>query len=236
MEDFNKGHRKRIKQKYRQNGSDSADDYELLEILLTYSIPRRDVKNDAKQLLASCGNLYNVMNTSIENLEKIKGVGPNTALLINLAKEINIRANKSKNEKVKRFDTQSDMLSFFVNYLSEECCEKIIVVTLDNANRIIKTHQVAEGTANFAVISPRKIMEVVIADNAASAVIAHNHPNGVSAPSAHDVNFTLKLRDLLNTVGVHLIDHIIVGEDDVLSMRSIKDYSNYFDKTDKQIS
>lgn len=233
MEDFNKGHRKRIKQKYRQNGSDSLDDYELLEILLTYSIPRRDVKTDAKQLLASCGNLYNVMNTSVENLEKIKGVGPNTALLINLAKEINIRANKSKNEKVKRFNTQGDMLNFFINYLSEECCEKIVVVTLDNANRIIKTHQISEGTANFAVISPRKIMEVVIADNASSAVIAHNHPNGLAVPSAHDIDFTLRLRDLLNTVSVHLIDHIIVGEDDALSMRSIKDYSNYFDKTDK---
>jgi len=236
MEDFNKGHRKRIKQKYRQYGSDSLDDYELLEILLTYSIPRRDVKNDAKQLLASCGNLYNVMNTSIENLEKIDGVGENTAILINLAKEINKRANKCKNEKVKRFDTQSDMLRFFINYLSAESNEKIIVVTLDNANRIIKTHQIAEGTANFAVISPRKIMEVVIADNASSAVIAHNHPNGLSAPSAYDINFTLKLRDLLNTVSVRLIDHIIVGEDDALSMRSIKDYSNYFDKTDKQIS
>lgn len=228
MEDFKAGHRKRIKQKYIENKSSFVNDYELLELLLTYAIPRRDVKPVAKQLINTCGSLNNVLNTSIENLEKIEGVGENTAVLISLVKEIRIRANKSKNAAVTRFDTEEEVLEYFFNLLSEETNEKMVVASLDNVNRIINTHIVSEGTSNFAAVNPRKIVEAVIADNASGVIIAHNHPSGISMPSANDLDFTLNIRNLLASVGVRLIDHVIVGEDDAKAISSIPEFKSFF--------
>lgn len=228
MEDFKAGHRQRIKEKYIENKNNLMHDYEILELLLTYAIPRRDVKPIAKKLLKSCGSLYNVLNTSIDNLAKIDGVGVNTALLINLIRDINARADKSINENVDRFDCTDDMKRYFFNLLASEKNECMAVVSLDNDNRVINKHIVSEGCANSSSVDPRRIFEVLLADNASSAVIAHNHPRGSANPSGEDISFTLRLRDLLKPIGVNLVDHIIVGENDVKSVETIKEYSAFF--------
>lgn len=228
MEDFKEGHRKRIKEKYIENKENLVNDYEILELLLTYSIPRKDVKPIAKTLLKSCGNLYNVLNTSVQNLAKIEGVGLNTAVLLSLVRDINSRADRSMNKNIQRFDSTEDMKTYFYNLLSAEKNERMAVVSLDNNNRIINKHIVSEGCANSSLVDPRKIFEVLLADNAVSAVIAHNHPRGPAQPSAEDISFTLRLRDLLRPIGVNLADHIIVGENDVKSVETIKEYSAFF--------
>lgn len=228
MEDFKEGHRKRIREKYIENKNNLMNDYEVLELLLTYAIPRRDVKPIAKNLLKSCGSLYNVLNTSVDNLAKIEGMGINSALLISLVRDINARADKSMNENVVRFECTDDMKQYFFNLLSAEKNECMAVVSLDNDNRIINKHIVSEGCANSSSVDPRKIFEVLLADNASSAVIAHNHPRGSANPSGDDISFTLKLRDLLKPISVNLVDHIIVGENDVKSVETIKEYSAFF--------
>lgn len=228
LEDFKVGHRKRIREKYIENKNNLMNEYEVLELLLTYAIPRKDVKPIAKKLLKSCGGLYNVLNTSIDNLSKIEGIGVNTAVLISLIRDINARADKSINENVVRFDCTDDMKLYFVNLLSSEKNECMAVVSLDNDNRIINKHIVSEGCANSSLVDPRKIFEALICDNASSAVIAHNHPRGSAEPSGDDISFTLRLRDLLKPIGVNLVDHIIVGEKDVKSVETIKEYSAFF--------
>lgn len=228
MEDFKEGHRERIKQKYINDKNNFTNDYEFLELLLTYSIPRRDVKPIAKSLLNTFGNLNNVLNANFHDLEKVKGVGTNTAVLIGLVRDIHSRANRSKNENVKRFDSDEDLLEFFTNLLSCEKNERIAVVSLDNLNRIINTHLLSEGSASSADVNPRKIIEAVISDNAASVIIAHNHPSGSADPSGTDLNFTLDLRNLLKTVQIHLADHVIVGENGAQSIKSMPDYKSFF--------
>lgn len=228
MEDFKEGHRDRIKKKYINDKNSFTDDYEFLELLLTYAIPRRDVKPIAKNILNTFGNLNNALNANLNDLKKVKGVGINTAVLITLVRDINLRADRSKNENVKRFDTDDDMLEFFINLLSCEKNERIAVVSLDNLNRIINTHLVSEGSANFAQVNPRKIIEAVISDNAASVIIAHNHPSGSSKPSGADLDFTLNLRNLLKTFQIILADHVVVGEDGATSIKSIPDCKSFF--------
>ncbi len=234
MEDFKTGHRQRIKQKYIENKNSLSADYEILELLLTYSIPRVDVKPIAKRLLKECGGLDNVLNLSIDNLKKIEGVGDNTAILISLIREINLRAAKSRNANIKMFKNHNEVLEYFGNLLNNENNEIIVLVCLDNANRIINVHYISEGTASEASASPRKIMTAVIADNAVSVIIAHNHPNTSPFPSGSDINFTIGLRDTLNTIKVRLIDHVIVGCGDIVSMKSIPQYSGYFKYNDKK--
>lgn len=228
MEDYKEGHRKRIRRKYVENKDSLSNDYEVLELLLTYAIPRMDVKPVAKRLLSTFGGLDNVLNANIDTLKKVDGVGENTAVLISLVKEINIRAQVSKNNNIKTFISTDDIIFYFTNLLCMENNEVLALVSLDSSNRIINTHFISEGTANGAEINKRKIIEVVLADNAVSIVIAHNHPNNDPFPSAEDIDFTLKLRDLLKPIKVRLLDHIIVGEEDTISLRSIKQY-NYFE-------
>lgn len=228
MTDYTQGHRERLRAKYADSSSHFVNDYELLELLLTYAIPRKDVKPIAKKLLDAFGTLDNILDADVKALVNISGVGEKTAVLINLVREINKRADISRNNHIICFDSVADITEYFKNLLTLEKNEKIIVVTLDSMNRIIAKHEVAEGTANFTVINPKKILEVILMDNPCGVVIAHNHPKGNMEFSSNDIDFTLKIRDLLNVIGIVLEDHIVVGEDGAISMRSSKLYAQFF--------
>ena len=104
---------------------------------------------------------------------------------------------------------------------------------LDNSDGIINCRFVAEGTVNAMEISIRKIIELVLSFNSSAVVIAHNHPHGKAQPSMEDINFTLNLRNMLNSLSINLVDHVIIGENEVISMRSSLDYINYNEKDNK---
>ena len=106
----------------------------------------------------------------------------------------------------------------------------LVLVCLDNANRIIASHVIARGDVNHIDINPRDIMETVLLDNASRVILAHNHPAGSPEPSAGDIDFTLNLRNILSSVNVKLSDHIIVGGEEAISMRSQPRFSRYFAK------
>ena len=103
----------------------------------------------------------------------------------------------------------------------------------DNSLHLVSFDIISKGVTNFAPLSQRKILESIIKSNAASALIAHNHPNGTSIPSRPDAHATIGVRNLLKGFNVELLDHIVVGEDDYVSMASSKDYRDIFDD-DKQ--
>lgn len=230
MAEYSEGHRKRLKEKYLINSESIVHDYEILELLLTYSIPRKDVKPTAKRLLEHFGSLENVINASPDQLQKVDGIGTSSAILVSLVGNINKRADRSKNLKITKIDNCRMAEKYFENLLSNEKYEKLAVMCLDNSSRIISCKTTAEGTVNFIEFNPRRIVEAIITDNASKIIIAHNHPKGNEHPSENDINFTLKLRDLLRPLGIELCDHIIVGERKTLSMRSSLSYSMYFKK------
>ncbi|MDE6505740.1 MAG: JAB domain-containing protein, partial [Eubacterium sp.] len=118
-------------------------------------------------------------------------------------------------------------------YMLEKENERLAVMCLDNSNGIINCRFVAEGTVNAMEISIRKIIELVLSFNSSAVVIAHNHPHGKAQPSMEDINFTLNLRNMLNSLSINLVDHVIIGENEVISMRSSLDYINYFEKDNK---
>lgn len=227
MSEYTNGHRKRLKEKYA-NESNSLHDYELLELLLTYSIPRKDVKPTAKDLIKHFGNFENVFNATQSQLMKVNGIGENSATLISLFNTIGDKINKNRNANIKELNNSEEAKEYFVNLLKSERNEKVAVLSLDNSNHIISCRVISEGTVNLIDVSPRKIVEAVITDNASNVIIAHNHPFGDSEPSAKDVDFTLKTRDLLRPLGVELFDHIIIGENDAFSMRSSLRFVHYF--------
>lgn len=203
----------------------------MLELLLTYAIPRKDVKPVAKSLIERFGSLEKVFSATEKQLCSVSGIGTNAAILITLVKNIQLRCAKCKNSNIKVLSSSNKSREYFKNLLSDESKEKFLIVSLDNSNRIIACHTLAEGDINHIDINPRDIVETMLLDNASKAVIAHNHPFGTAEPSANDIDFTLNVRNILSSVNVKLADHIIVGDGESMSMGSTERFARFFNKS-----
>lgn len=230
MSDYREGHRQRVKEKYAESPENFKYDYEYLELLLMYSIPRRDVKGIAKELINTFGSIENVFNADVAQLCSVKGVGESSAILISLVKDIEKQCAKSRNSNVKYVGDCESAVRYFRNLLAAENKEKMLLATVDNSNRIICCRTVGNGDVSHVDVSPRKIMETVMLDNPTKVIIAHNHPGGSAEPSMNDVDFTLNVRNILSSVNVELADHIIIGENEAVSMRNSYRYSKFFRK------
>ena len=229
MADMNReGHRQRLKAQFFNKPNGEFQDHHLLELLLFYSIPRKDVKPIAYNLINRFGSLENVFKADIPSLMSVDGVGENTAILISLVNAIEVRNQKNKNKDVKHLKSSKASAEYAKNILRSQSSEAVLMITLDNDMRIISDHILSEGSAKRSKVSPHSIVSWVIKDNASSVIIAHNHPNGKAIPSAEDVNFTISVLSLLRTIDVSLKDHVIVGEDDVCCMAIEPKYKGYF--------
>ena len=230
----NTGHRGRMTASYLKRGRDAYEDYQLLEMVLFYVIDRKDVKPIAKALLKDFGSLEKVFSASPDQLIQTKGVGPKTAALIKLFDDVSHRLIENRVENYTVIKSCDDAVKCFKEmYMLEKENERLAVMCLDNSNGIINCRFVAEGTVNAMEISIRKIIELVLSFNSSAVVIAHNHPHGKAQPSMEDINFTLNLRNMLNSLSINLVDHVIIGENEVISMRSSLDYINKKKKDNK---
>ncbi|MDE6660131.1 MAG: DNA repair protein RadC [Eubacterium sp.] len=229
------GHRKRMLHAFAERGSASFEDYQMLEMLLFYAIPRKDVKPIAKALLKEFGSLENVFSAPKQQLVNVPGVGNETAVYLNLIFDIYVRLKEAKRKESKKIESLNDAVDYFKEmYRFEDKDEKIAVMMLDSSNAIIKCDFMAEGCINVSEISARKLIEHVVGYNATSSVIiAHNHPNGIAFPSNEDVNITLNIRDMLNSLGIVLVDHVILNHDEAFSMHGSDSFIRFFEKKDE---
>ncbi|MDE6111332.1 MAG: DNA repair protein RadC [Eubacterium sp.] len=224
------GHRKRMLKAFAERGSSSFEDYQMLEMLLFYVIPRKDVKPIAKNLLSDFGCLENVLAAHPNQLVNTQGVGENTAVYLNLIYDIVKRLRDDRCKSYKFIEKLEDAVDYFKEMFQyENRDERFAVMMLDNSNGIINCCFLSEGSVNSTEISIRKLVELVISFNAASVIVAHNHPNGVAYPSGEDINFTLNLRDMLSNIGVYLADHVILTQDEAFSMHADLKFINYFE-------
>lgn len=223
------GHRQRTKTAYLNNGANSMADHNLLEMLLFYAIPRKDVKPIAYSLINHFGTIEAVFNASIDELMQVDGIGENAAILINLNKSISERIAVNKNNDIKVIDNYKTAIEFANNALKESPIEKVLLVTLNNKSEVIKSRIIATGGINQAAPNKGDVIKAALNDKASAVIIAHNHPNGLPIPSEPDLDYTLAIRDLLVQIGVVLNDHVIVGADKTRCMSTLVGYSQYFD-------
>ena len=212
------GHRERMKQKLLEQGLDVFDDHNVLELLLFYSMPRKDTNPLAHQLMDSFGSLEAIFEAPTEELEKISGIGENTVTLLKLIPEVSRRYMIDKN----RFDNILDSTKKAGAYLAArflyERDEVVYVICLDPKCKVICCKELFRGVANSAEISVRKIAELALAKNATGIIISHNHTSGIALPSIEDEHTTKRIKMALSSMGISLIDHIIVAGDDFISM------------------
>lgn len=210
------GHRDRLRGKYWQSPQSLAD-YELLELLLTYAIPRKDVKPLAKELIKKYRSLSGVLTASTEELSEIPGISQKTALLIRLIRDVaaNLFADKIKDKDL--FQAPETVLEFVKAKLAGRHDEVFLIIYVNAKNRMEDYEIVCEGTVDQVVIYPRNVIKQALKHNATGLIVIHNHPSGECDPSGADIRLTESLKKAANAMDIKLLDHIIVGGNDYFS-------------------
>lgn len=212
------GHRQRLRQSYVRGGAAALHEHNLLELLLTYAIPRRDVNPLAHELIAKYGSLARVLAAPVEELMAFPGVGESAAVLVSLAGALKSlpparsagRAAISTPEEAARYC--ATLFRDGGKYETTYC------VSLDKRRRVLHCDLVSAGTLCENVIYPRLVVEFALRHGANSVILAHNHPSGNPAPSRADIASTKAVCEALSGIGITLHDHIIVGTEGNFSM------------------
>lgn len=212
-------HRQRIKQRFRKTGLDGFQDYEALELLLTYAIPRRDVKPIAKELVERFKDIQGVMDAPVEELALFPGLGEHSALLIKLAKECSGFYLKKKARGKPRVCSAPELINYCRMSMAGLKDEQFRVVFLSTQNEIIEIETLQEGTIDQSVVYPRKVMERALYHKAAALIFVHNHPGGNLRPSYADKEITNTLKDAAKSMDIEVYDHLIIGKDGYYSFR-----------------
>lgn len=204
------GHRARLKQRFLDTKGEALQEYELLEMLLFYSISRKDTKPIAKALLKRFGTVAGVLDASYEDLCQVKGVGPETALFIKLLKRLIEEYKRSPFRAGQRLSSPEAVIEYLRIKMAGLKDEQFRVLYLDNQNRLIKESLLQEGTPTEAVVYPRKVIEEALKLKATGIILVHNHPSGSLEPSRNDKLITDKIAILAKELGIRLLDHIII--------------------------
>ena len=219
-----RGHRERVRKKFLENGFNGLEDYEILELLLFYVIPRKDTKAIAKELITKFKTLVNVLKADNKELKTINGLGDVAITFLKMMGALpeKIYEDKLKNEKIIKDDTnkitnKEILLNFLRNKIGYENVEKFYVIYLSSSNEVLAFEESSSGTLDRSSIYPREIYKRVIMENAKSIIIAHNHPSGNISPSKCDIDITNEIAKGLKNFGALLIEHIIITRDSYFS-------------------
>ena len=201
---------------------DAMTDAELLELLLRFST--EDAKALAERILAQCPNIAAVIEADADTLRSIEGIDEESVLLLRLVPELHRRYFLSRSRDEKRLTTSADFGRFLLPYFYGARDEMVYLLLLDAAGKVLNCKLIGHGSVNSANVPMRRVVQEALTANASGVVLAHNHPSGVALPSKEDADLTARLRDTLDALQILLLDHIVVADDDFVSMRE----SGYF--------
>jgi len=204
------GHRKRLKERFLKEGLDSFEQHQVLELLLFFSIPRRDTNEIAHALLNKFGSLSGVFEADPEDLKKVVGIGENSAFLLSLIPDLSRRYFNDKWRDKPELNSSSKAGQYAITLFMGRIYEVFYVICLDSQNRVNYAEMVHEGTINESPVYPRLIVETALRHKANSVILAHNHPGGSLSPSAADIEATRKIVAALEAISIKVVDHIIV--------------------------
>ena len=216
---IHEGHRERMRKQLKTSGMDSLSDVQVLEMLLYYAAPRGDTNPAAHALLKRFGTLDGVFSAPETELRKIDGVGEVAAQLLLLVPQVARRCLMSRSTQIQVLDTTSKCGQYLLPFFHGEHEEVVYLLCLDAKCKALDCVLIHRGGVNVASIAARKVVKAALDSNATSVVLAHNHPSGLALPSQEDKQTTMVLKAALDAVGVVLADHIIVADDDFVSMR-----------------
>ena len=219
------GHRERLKKQFLKVGLDAFAEVNVLEMLLFYCIPRRDTNPIAHALLSRFGSLTAVLEAPVEELVKVEGISENAAICLTFMTAVGRYYLVHKNTKETILESIEKCGRYLAPFFIGCRNETVYLLCLDAKCKVLCCRAISEGSVNAAGISVRKVIEVALASNATTVLLAHNHPSGLALPSAEDVQTTKRISAALRVVDVKLADHLIISDNDFVSLAQ----SGYYD-------
>ena len=213
------GHRQRLRTRFLLTGGKDMPDYEFLEFLLTMSIPRRDVKPLAKQLIKKFGSFAGVVNAQDNELLEISGIKETSLALLKAIKEGAIRMqwqnlNASDTPLINNWDL---MVDYCRMKMSHKQVEEFMIIYLNSKLYLIGEEIQQRGTLNQVAIHPREVIKSAMDKGASAIILVHNHPSGIVKPSRADIEITKNIVQAGSVVDVNVLDHLIISKDNVYS-------------------
>lgn len=212
------GHRKRLKNRFATSGLDDFEPHNILELLLFYVIPQRDTNPIAHRLINRFGSFSAVLDAKVEDLMEVEGMGRSSAEYLTMFSQVARKYLEDKAEIVSSATGSADIGGLFLTKYVGVTDEQVMLATFDNKNKLINCKTIYKGDIIKSTVPMRKVVEEALATKATRVVLAHNHPGGLPLPSPEDMVTTMNIGDLLYQIDVELVDHIIVGHDDYVSM------------------
>lgn len=212
------GHRARMKSRFLRCGLDNFDDHNVLELLLFYAQPRQDTNETAHRLIDTFGSLSAVFAATPEELMTVRGVKENAATLIRLVAEAGRRCMLAEKREGVTLDSVRSIGEYLLPWFMHCRVETVYLVCMDSMRRVTDCCRLGEGGLSSVRVDMRKVIQTVLMKDASYVVLSHNHTNGIALPSKEDIDTTRQLKKALELVGVRLIDHIVVGGGDYVSL------------------
>lgn len=215
------GHRERLRARFLRSGLAGFAEHEVIELLLTLAIPRSDVKMPAKALIERFGSFRGVLDAPSSELESVKGIGEVSAIALHIIRELAtlyLQAASEGTEVLRETERLSDFWRMRIGALKHEV---FAVAYLDSGYRLLRNgvETLQEGTVDRAAVYPRRVVEAALRRQAAALVLAHNHPNGIVEPTEHDKVVTRAIVLAADTIGLRVVDHLIVSPGETFSFR-----------------
>ena len=216
------GHRERLRRRFLLGGGRDMPDYELLELLLTIAIPRRDVKPLAKELIMKFGSFAEVVNAPLEELMLVKGVKENTAAVLRIVRECSVRSSW---QSLKGMDAPviSDfdaMVDYCRSAMAYQTVEEFRIIFLNSKLYVIGEEIQQRGTVDQVAIHPREVIKSAMMHGASAMILVHNHPSGIVTPSKADMEITKRIKEAAEAVSIRLFDHLIISKSSVYSFHN----------------
>jgi DNA repair protein RadC len=229
-DNLHEGHRKRLKEEFvAQDFHESIPPHRILEMLLFYGIPRKDTNPIAHELLNKFGSLRGVIEAPYEDLFEVKGMTQNAAALIKIVMPIARRYETDGKENLnRRFNSIDEIGEFLTKKHMGYGIETFAVTCFKPKGELIACEIISKGDMTSVPLTMKSIVQTVLKHKTTSVVISHNHINKDARPSIADLRMTKSIKDTLASIGVNLLDHIIVSENDFISLAQSENFKSLF--------
>ena len=217
-----KGHRERLRSRFAETGDQGLPDYEILELLLFRSIPQRDVKPLAKELIARFGSLSGVLGARRERLTEVKGIGDSVAADLKLVEAAGRRLARQSIQDKPVLGSWKDVIDYCHAAMAHADRETFRILFLDKRNHLITDEVQGVGTVDHTPVYPREVIRRALEVSATAIILVHNHPSGDPTPSNADIRMTQDIIAIAGPMGISVHDHIIIGRNGHASLRGLK--------------
>lgn len=214
------GHRERLKARIKQHGATKLADYELLEALVFYAIPRRDTKEILNILLNKYKSINNILNAKYDDLKAIQLISDHSIVLFRLIQAFAVRLGEEKIIKKTTFGSWKDVIEYCRTRIGFEEREYFLAIFVDSRNSIIAADELAAGTVDRVAVYPREVVRHILGYNASAVILVHNHPSGGIDPSKQDIAMTKTIQQALQAIDARLHDHLIISGEGHFSFKN----------------